>query len=409
MHILYVSYDGMTDPLGQSQVLPYIIGLSGKGHQICIISAEKKDNFNLNKDKVESLIKNKNIDWVPLTYTSKPPVLSTMYDLSRMKQLAWRLHQKKKFEAVHCRSYIAALVGLYFKRKSNVPFIFDMRGFWADERIDGKIWNIRNPVFKLIYNYFKKKEKLFIKEAAHIVCLTNQGKEIVDSWQNTLIKTPISVIPCCVDTDFFSREHMDGQKIGELKSQLKIEDSDKILCYLGSIGTWYMADEMMIFFRHLSARYDHYKYLFITYEPKDLILKLAQKHGVNPEKIIVFKAARHEIPPLLCLVDISIFFIKPVFSKKASSPTKQGEIMSMGIPLICNDGIGDTTEIIAPNKAGLVLSDFNEESYTKAVENIESLSGISPAHIRSLAMHYFSLEKGIERYNFIYESLINKS
>lgn len=29
---LYLSYDGMTDPLGQSQVLPYIIGLQKKRH-----------------------------------------------------------------------------------------------------------------------------------------------------------------------------------------------------------------------------------------------------------------------------------------------------------------------------------------------------------------------------------------
>ena len=28
--ILYISYDGITDPLGQSQILPYIIGLTKK-------------------------------------------------------------------------------------------------------------------------------------------------------------------------------------------------------------------------------------------------------------------------------------------------------------------------------------------------------------------------------------------
>ena len=43
--ILYISYDGMTDQLGQSQVIPYLIGLSGKGHQIHILSAEKDENL----------------------------------------------------------------------------------------------------------------------------------------------------------------------------------------------------------------------------------------------------------------------------------------------------------------------------------------------------------------------------
>ncbi len=43
--ILYVSYDGMTDPLGQSQVLPYIEGLSKYGYQYTLISCEKKRIF----------------------------------------------------------------------------------------------------------------------------------------------------------------------------------------------------------------------------------------------------------------------------------------------------------------------------------------------------------------------------
>jgi len=45
MRILYISYDGMTDPLGQSQVIPYLIGLSQKGYVITIISCEKEDKF----------------------------------------------------------------------------------------------------------------------------------------------------------------------------------------------------------------------------------------------------------------------------------------------------------------------------------------------------------------------------
>ena len=41
-NILYLSYDGMTDPLGQSQVLPYLAGLSKKGFRFHLISFENK-------------------------------------------------------------------------------------------------------------------------------------------------------------------------------------------------------------------------------------------------------------------------------------------------------------------------------------------------------------------------------
>ena len=48
--VLYVSYDGMTDPLGQSQVLPYILGLNKKGYQFTLVSFEKPER--LEKGKV---------------------------------------------------------------------------------------------------------------------------------------------------------------------------------------------------------------------------------------------------------------------------------------------------------------------------------------------------------------------
>jgi hypothetical protein len=41
-HILYITYDGLTDFLGQSQVLPYILGLEEKGYRFSILSFEKK-------------------------------------------------------------------------------------------------------------------------------------------------------------------------------------------------------------------------------------------------------------------------------------------------------------------------------------------------------------------------------
>ncbi len=44
-HILFVSYDGMTDPLGQSQVLPYIREISKSNYRYTLISFEKKNDL----------------------------------------------------------------------------------------------------------------------------------------------------------------------------------------------------------------------------------------------------------------------------------------------------------------------------------------------------------------------------
>jgi glycosyltransferase involved in cell wall biosynthesis len=143
--------------------------------------------------------------------------------------------------------------------------------------------------------------------------------------------------------------------------------------------------------------------MFITKEPEKLILNLLKKNNISDKKIIIIQARRNEVPVLLSLSKVSIFFIKPVFSKKASSPTKMGEIMSMGIPIICNAGTGDTDKIINDTKTGFIIDKLNNDEYGKAIDSIESLLSISHKKIRETAIKYFSIDKAIESYNNIYE------
>ena len=129
LKILYLSYDGMTDTLGQSQVLPYLIGLSKLGHNITIVSAEKKDNFMKRQLLINQIVDESNIKWKPIFYTKNPPVISTILDVFKIKNISKELHVKENFDIVHCRSYITSLVGLHLKRNYKLKFLFDMRGF----------------------------------------------------------------------------------------------------------------------------------------------------------------------------------------------------------------------------------------------------------------------------------------
>jgi hypothetical protein len=202
--VLYLSYDGMTDPLGQSQVLPYLAGLSKKGYRFTLVSFEKQEKLEKGKAIVEKICADNAIDWQPLLYTKKPPVLSTLKDIIALRKKIKTLYQQKKFELVHCRSYITMLAGEWMKKKWNVKLVFDMRGFYADERVDGKLWNLNNPVFKFIYRYFKKKEKQFLGFADYTISLTTHAKQEIHSWTGiTNQPVPIQIIPCCVDLELF--------------------------------------------------------------------------------------------------------------------------------------------------------------------------------------------------------------
>jgi len=327
----------------------------------------------------------------------------------QMRKQAERLHKIHPFKVVHCRSYIAAMVGLGLKRKYGLKLIFDMRGFWADERIDGGIWNLGNPVFSQIYKFFKRKEQQFFREADAIVSLTTNGKQEIERWPLAQEKKlNIDVIPCCVDLALFDPEKVKADDQQKWRKQLGITKSDWVLTYLGSVGTWYMLPEMLDFFKQLLPQKPEAVFLFISGEAPEFIRSEALAKGIDPNKIIIQKAAREEVPTLISLSDASIFFIKPVYSKKASSPTKQGELMAMGVPVICNTNVGDTDYVVEKYGAGVLVNDFSASEYQRVIDQLPQLAQTDPQKLRKGANEYFSLEGGIENYYRIYQRLLSE-
>ena len=89
----------------------------------------------------------------------------------------------------------------------------------------------------------------------------------------------------------------------------------------------------------------------------------------------------------------------------ASSPTKNGEILSMGIPIILND-IGDSGIIIEKCHAGFVINQFNTEAYNDIIARLGDIQKMEPLQIRNGSLEFYSLEKGIEKYSEVYSSII---
>jgi glycosyltransferase involved in cell wall biosynthesis len=403
-HILYLSYDGLTDALGQSQILPYIIGLSKRGYRFSVVSFEKEERFESLRGDIENLCKVNNIAWHPLPYTKTPPVISTLKDVRKMHQTALTIFREDAFQIVHCRSYLSALVGSSLQKKQGVKFLFDMRGFWADERVEGKIWNLKNPIYRWIYSYFKRKEKQFFQNSNHIVSLTHNGKStIVELMKDQDIAGKITVIPCCVDTDLFDPNRIDQHQLKALRNVLKIDEFDFVLGYVGSIGTWYMLEEMMQFFNSFLLKIPTAKFMFVTNEPASLIKECAIEQNVPLDKLVYTSTIHKHVPLHIALFDCSIFFIRPTFSKRASSPTKQGEIMAMGKPVICNAGVGDTDEIVRNYNSGVVIDQLDKKSFEQV-----TLNKFDAHLLRSGAIAYFGLESGINRYEQIYSSLLDR-
>jgi glycosyltransferase involved in cell wall biosynthesis len=287
------------------------------------------------------------------------------------------------------------------KKKFGIKFLNDIREFYADSRIDGGIWNKENFFFKNIYNFFKEKEKQAVVKSDGIICLTYAAEKIIKQWPEYKSNIPLQVIPCSVDIELFNPNNLSLSKKANLKAELNIKEDDFIISYLGSVGSWYLIEEMMQLFKLISNKYPKAKFLFISPNEK-LIEKEAQKLGLNKEKIIIKEAQRTEVPILLSFSRFSVFFIKPCYSKQSSSPTKHGEIMAMGIPVISNAGVGDVANIIEKYQSGIVLKELNKKEYDLALELMFDNKMFNKNQIRNGAIEFYSLDSAVEKYKNVY-------
>ena len=404
--ILFISYDGMTDPLGQSQVIPYLQGLSKKGFHFFLLSCEKEAAFVQNEDAVKKMLAGYNIEWVPVAYTKQPPVLSTLKDILNLRKRAKQIHQQHGIDMVHTRPGIPALVGLWMKQTMGVKFLHDIREFYADSRVDGGIWNINNPIFKIIFCFFKKKEQEQINQSDGMVCLTYAAEKIIRQGTAYKKNLPLKVIPCSADLNLFDPSKISTAQKEQLKKELSIAENDFIISYLGSIGGWYMIAEMLRFCKHLSEKKPEAKFLFISPHHHDVIAAEAAKYGLPADKLIVKHGKRNEVPALLSLSSYSIFFIKPCYSKLSSSPTKHGEIMAMGIPVITNSGVGDVREIVCKYNAGYVVDNFSDAAFTLVIDKLLAGNSFDAAGICKGAVEFYSLEKAVDLYEGIYREIL---
>lgn len=402
--VLFITYDGMTDQLGQSQIIPYLQILSKEGYDITLLSTEKKDKLEKEKDLIKKILGDSGIKWEYIMFSSKPPFLSKMYDQWKLNNKVEELHKKEKFDLLHVRSYVPMGAAIKLHYRYGVPYLFDMRGFWVDERVDNGQWNLKNPVYRTLYKIYKKKEKTYLKHAEHIVTLTSKGKNELTQ----VFKVPaekISVIPCCADLDHFDYHKISGDQKEYLKKELGINGQTKVLSYLGSLGGWYLTDEMLDFFKVFRSKVNNAVFLFITHNNKDDIIRRAKEKGIDGNTIKVKPAGRKDVPSLLSISDWSIFFIKDAYSKRASSPTKQAEIMAMGIPVVCND-IGDTGKIVNETGAGILVQDFSEKQYEAATELLVNHKEFDKEQIRQSTFKYYDLRNAGEAYKKIYSQLI---
>jgi glycosyltransferase involved in cell wall biosynthesis len=185
---------------------------------------------------------------------------------------------------------------------------------------------------------------------------------------------------------------------------LGLSANEQVLVYVGSLGGSYMLNEMLDFFRAFREARSGARFLFVTSEPEQMIVAEASARGLAREELIIRSATRDEVPALIAAGDLGIAFKQPSFSAKGCSPTKVGEMLAMGLPVVANSGVGDVDATIEPGATGAIVHSFTPDAYRDAIGTVGGIA-LDREGIREAARRRFDLEDGVKAYDEIYRSL----
>lgn len=391
--VLYLTYDGILEPLGESQVAALLERLALR-HQIWLVSYEKRSDW-ANGARVASMrarMERAGIAWVVLRYHQRPTVPATSYDaVLGFFRCAW-IVTRRRIDIIHARSYVPGLLALGVKRFVGTRFIFDMRGFWPNEKVMAGEWRKDTVLHKLA----KWCERRLLLGADIVVSLTHAG---VDHMRRMPFlqgrATWFEVIPTCVDTKLFQAGPGTRRPF--------------TLGYVGSVGGRYRFDAVLDCFKFLRTLQLQARLRIISLGARAAILKELWLHGVPEQSVELTREDRAGVARELGAVDAAILFYRTGLSSTlGTAPTRLGEFLAAGVPCLTNAGVGDASGLLEREGIGVILQDVdNVEQRQQAVRELMRLAAQPGIRQRcaEVAERVFSLERAVEAYDGLYRSL----
>lgn len=398
--VVFITYNGLLDPLGPSQILPYLERLH-RQWPILILSYERPHRLADRQALADmrARLAEQDIGWTRLRYHQRPSLPATTYDLLHGILALRSLLARANVGLIHTRGYLPTAIAL--GASGHHPVLFDIRGLQAEEYVDGGIWREGELKWRLA----KAFERRFFRRAAGAVVLTENIKPYVDGCFAEIDRAPpIEVIPCCVDLQRFG---FDGGARAAMRARLNVADETTLFVYSGSLGTWYLADEMAAFvrvFRQTTGK--PVCLLWMINNGHEAAAAASHAAGLDDTEIRKFEARPEQVPGYLSAADVGLALIKPSFSKRSSSPTKYAECLATGLPLVISRDVGDGARL-ADLGGAVALAGFDTAAYAAVAGEIVRLRARPREHFRRIAADCFDIETvAVPSYRRLYERLV---
>lgn len=393
---LYLTRNGLLEPLGQSQIWPYLRGLS-RDHRIILISFEKLADRLDSERMLEMRLHciSHFIHWIPLRFHSKPRPWAAALAIPALALVSlWQWHRSSQPQLVHARSYVSAAIAILLHRLTGVPFIFDMRALWPEELITAG--HLQRG--SLLHRALLCLERRCLHEASAVVSLTQAAVGYLqERYHSELASQRIAVIPTCVDLQRFQP--------AELTPRTPI--------VIGCIGTvlsgWFLVDWLRAFFDAVSRSDPMARFELISRDPREAILIALRPSPAWADRLSIQEATPDEMPAIVERHTASVmFYAGGAISELGRSPTRMAEVLGCGRPVVANPGVGDVEQVIRQHRVGvLARGDGAVEMDACVAEMLALLQDPElSTRCRRTAEQLFSLESGTTAYRQLYAQIL---
>ncbi len=390
---LYLTRNGLLEPLGQSQVMPYLRGLS-RTYSITLISYEKdedwSDNSRVTRQRAEC--ENLGIRWLPQRFVQSPKYFAPALSMIRMVWLLRREIRGQDVRLIHARALIPATVAWLANRITRVPFIYDMRALWPEELIAiGKIK--RNSS---IHKAMAAAERACLRDASAVVSLTHAAvNHLNQAFPREMAGQRVAVIPTCADLDRF---------------QPPIQPpKEPVYGCLGTIlSGWFRTDWLASFLIVASQRDPNARFEITTRDDPDQIRTAIGGGPDLQRRLLISPSPPDAVPKLLHRQSASVMFFIEGLSKIGSSPTRMAEILGCGLPVVTNDGVGDVAKIVRKYNVGVLAAGSAPEQMETAWDELQCLMRDPELaqRCRNAAEEVFSLKSGTKAFLKVYQDIL---
>ena len=366
--LVYVTIDSLSEGVGSSQISPLISLLSQASLKIKLISYEK---LNPNVQLVD-YFKSIGVDWDPQPFGSH----GRIGGLGRVNNLRRAIPRAR---LIHARSDIPAVSAI---TSHQAPVLWDVRSLWADQK---RV--IQKSTFSsAAYPLYRGLESIAAINSFGMSTLTSAVIPILEQRHKKLPQLR-TVVATAVNLERFKLNATMPAKLQVLFS--------------GTFNDYYDLDLSRLFMQEIRKQ--------ISVETHWARPTESHRSQLEVGESKVFPSTQIGMAELIPNYNfgVSVCKLDAGPSLAAAMPTKIGEFLACGRPVVVNKGLGDMDLFIKEFDAGVILDGSAgnlHESATKLVGLL--LDPETPQRCRALAEKYFSMEKGANNYLNMYSQML---